>query len=128
MSLMRTSLSPVRGLGSAREGANRFIAQRLSAIALVPLLLWLVASIIFFITQADHASLVAWIRLHWNTELLILLILVLFYHAHAGLQEVLEDYIHNHIIKAISMVSMKFFVIAITVASVLAVLRIALGT
>jgi succinate dehydrogenase / fumarate reductase membrane anchor subunit len=125
---MRTSLSPVRGLGSAREGANRFIAQRLSAIALVPLLLWLVASIIFFITQADHAALVAWIRLHWNTELLILLILVLFYHAHAGLQEVLEDYIHNHIIKAISMVSMKFFVIAITVASVLAVLRIALGT
>jgi len=127
MNLMRTSLSPVRGLGSAREGADRFIAQRLSAIALVPLLLWLVASIIFFITQADHAALVAWIRLHWNTEILILLILVLFYHTHAGLQEVLEDYVHNQIIKAISMVSMKFFVIAITVASVLAVLRIALG-
>ncbi|KHD10792.1 succinate dehydrogenase [Candidatus Thiomargarita nelsonii] len=127
MNELRTSLSRVRFLGSAREGANRFIAQRLSAIALVPLLLWFVASIIFFIVKADHASLVAWIRLYWNTELLILLIIILFYHTHSGLQEILEDYVHNEIIKAIAMVSMKFFVIAITVASVLAVLRIALG-
>lgn len=124
---LRTPLSRVHSLGSAREGANRFIAQRLSAIALVPLLLWFVASIIFFIVRADHATLVAWIQLHWNTELLILLILVLFYHAHSGLQEVLVDYVHNEIIKAIAMASMKFFVIGITVASVLAILRIALG-
>lgn len=127
MDNLRTPLSRIRLLGSAREGADRFIAQRLSAIALVPLILWFIASIIFFIVRADHASLVAWIRLHWNAELLILLILLLFYHAHSGLQEVLEDYVHNEIIKAITMVSMKFFVIAITVASVLAILRIALG-
>jgi len=127
MDMLRTPLSQVRGLGSAREGTNRFIAQRLSAIALVPLILWFVASIIFFITRADYDALVAWIRLPWNTELFILLILLLFYHAHAGLQEVVEDYMHNEITKAIVMASMKFFVIAITIASVLAILRIALG-
>jgi len=127
MNQFRTPLSQVRLWGSAREGTSRFIAQRLSAIALIPLLLWFVASIIFFMLKADHASLVAWIQLYWNTELLILLILVLFHHAHAGLQEILEDYLHNEIIKAILMSAMKFLVIAITVASVLAVLRIALG-
>ncbi len=127
MDNLRTPLSRVRSLGSAREGTNRFITQRLSAIALIPLLLWLVASIIFFIIKADHASLVAWMRLPWHGEMLIILILVLFYHAHSGLQEVLMDYVHNEIIKAIAMVSMKFFIIAITVASISAVLRIALG-
>lgn len=66
-------------------------------------------------------------RLDLVQGLLILLIILLFYHTHSGLQEVLEDYVHNEIIKAIVMVSMKFFVIGIAVASVLAVLRIALG-
>ena len=127
MSYFQTPLSRVRLWGSAREGTSHFIAQRLSAIALVPLLLWFVASIIFFIVKADHASLVEWIRLYWNTELLMLLILLTFHHAHAGLQEILVDYVHNEIIKAIVMTLMKFFVIGITVASVLAVLRIALG-
>ena len=127
MNNLRTPLSRVRLWGSAREGTNTFIAQRLTAIALVPLLLWFVAAVIFFIVKADHASLVVWIRSYWNTELLILLILVSFHHAHAGLHEVVEDYVHNEIIKAITMVSMKFFVVAITVASVLAVLQIALG-
>ncbi|EDN71494.1 succinate dehydrogenase membrane anchor subunit [Beggiatoa sp. PS] len=127
MSHFQTPLSQVRLWGSAREGTSHFIAQRLSAIALVPLLLWFVAAIIFFIVKADHASLVEWIRLYWNTELLILLILLTFHHAHAGLQEILVDYVHNEIIKAIVMTLMKFFVIGITVASVLAVLRIALG-
>lgn len=127
MSHLRTPLSQVRLWGSAREGTNHFIAQRLSAIALIPLLLWFVPTIIFFIVRSDHAALVAWIQLPWNTELLILLVLVLFHHAHAGLHEVLEDYVHNEIVKAIAMVSMKFFVITITVASVLAILRIALG-
>lgn len=127
MKHLRTPLSRVRLWGSAREGGDRFIAQRLTAIGLIPLLVWFVAYVVFFIVNADHATLVTWIQLHWNTELLILLILVLFFHAHSGLQEILEDYVHNEIFKAITMVSMKFVVVAITVASVLAVLRIALG-
>ncbi|RKZ73944.1 MAG: succinate dehydrogenase, hydrophobic membrane anchor protein [Candidatus Parabeggiatoa sp. nov. 1] len=127
MDNLRTPLSRVRLWGSAREGTNTFIAQRLTAIALVPLLLWFVAVVIFLIVKADYVTFVSWIRSSWNTELLILLILVSFHHAHAGLHEVVEDYVHNEIIKAITMVSMKFLVIGIAVASVLAVLQIALG-
>jgi succinate dehydrogenase / fumarate reductase membrane anchor subunit len=124
---LRTPLSRVLLFGSAREGANSFIVQRLSAIALVPLLLWFVAEIIFFIIWADYASLVTWMRSPFNSELLIILIILIFYHANAGLHEVIVDYIHNQIIKVMTTVFIKFAIIAIAVASVLAVLRIALG-
>jgi len=124
---LRTPLSRVLLFGSAREGANSFIVQRLSAIALVPLLLWFVAEIIFFIVWADYASLVAWIRSPFQAELLIILIILIFYHANAGLHEVVVDYVHNEIIKVMTTVLIKFSLIAIAVASVLAVLRIALG-
>jgi succinate dehydrogenase / fumarate reductase, membrane anchor subunit len=127
MEKFRTPLSRVRLWGSAKEGTGLFVAQRLTAIALVPFSLWFVASVIFFIVKADHAALVAWLQSSWNAELLILLILAMFYHGYIGVHEVVEDYVHHEVVKAITMVSMKFVVIAITVASVLAVLRIALG-
>lgn len=123
---LRSPLAKVRGLGSARDGTEEFIAQRLAAIALIPLLVWFIAALISLV-GADYVTVVAWIRRPHVTVLLILLILILFYHAHAGLREVLEDYVHNDVVKAISMVFMKFFVVMVTVASVLAILRIALG-
>jgi succinate dehydrogenase / fumarate reductase membrane anchor subunit len=124
--LLRSPLARVRGLGSARAGTEEFIKQRLAAMALVPLLLWFVYSIIHLAT-ADHATVVQWIRLPWNTVGLILLFLVLFQHAYSGLREVVEDYIHQEVVKTISMVAMNFGVITITVGCVFAILRIALG-
>lgn len=119
-------LGQVRNLGSAREGAEHFIAQRLTAIALIPLLIWFVCCLASIAT-ADYATIVAWIRNPVVTGLLILLILFMFYHAHAGLEEVFEDYLHNSVIKALAMVSMKFFFIMITVAAVLSILYVAFG-
>jgi succinate dehydrogenase / fumarate reductase membrane anchor subunit len=126
MKAYRSPLAKVRGLGSARDGTEEFIALRLAAIALIPLLLWFVISIITLI-GADHATVVAWVRQPHVTVFLILLTLVLFYHAHTGLREILEDYVHSEILKTISMVAMKFFIVTITVTSILAILRIALG-
>jgi succinate dehydrogenase / fumarate reductase membrane anchor subunit len=123
---LRSPLARVRGLGAARAGTDEFITQRLTAIALIPLLLWFVVSIIH-LARADYAMVIEWIKTPWVTVALILLILVLFNHAHSGLREVLQDYVHQEIIKTIAMVAMKFFIITITVSSVLAVLRIALG-
>jgi len=123
---LRSPLARVRGLGSARDGTEEFINQRLTAIALIPLSLWLVTSLISLV-RADHATVVLWFQIPHHTVFFILLILVLFHHAHAGLREILTDYVHHEIIKTISMVTMKFFVITITLGSVLAVLRIALG-
>jgi succinate dehydrogenase / fumarate reductase membrane anchor subunit len=127
MTQLSTPLSRVRGWGSAKDGTHHFIAQRLSAIALIPLSLWFVVSIIFFINKGDHANLVTWIQSPWNAELLILFISFLFWHTYIGLQEIFKDYVHHKVLKAITLVSLKFFVIILTVASLWAVLRIALG-
>jgi len=124
---LRTPLSQVRGLGSARAGTHHFILQRLSAMVLVPLSLWFVASLIFFMLRASHASLVSWIKTPWHAEWLILFFLFLFYHAYIGLHEVVVDYVHNSILKMTTLVLMQLVIMTMTTISVLAILRITLG-
>ena len=124
---LRTPLSQVRGLGSARDGTQHFIWQRFSAMALIPLTLWFVASLIFFMLKASHANLVIWIKTSVHAELLILFLLFWFYHAYIGLHEVVVDYVHNQVIKVTTLVLMQLFIMMMTVISVLAILRITLG-
>lgn len=118
----RSALGQVRNLGSARNGTEHFIVQRLTAIALIPLLIWFVFCLACM-ANANHAEAVAWMNNPINTVLLTLLILVLIHHAHLGLQVVVEDYVHVAILKALIMVGMKFFMIALTVASLIAIFR-----
>ncbi|EIJ43098.1 succinate dehydrogenase, hydrophobic membrane anchor protein [Beggiatoa alba B18LD] len=123
---LQTPLGRVRGLGSAKEGTGHFISQRLSAIALIPLLLWFVASIIS-LAGKDFAVVSAWVKSPFVTVTLILLILSAVYHAVLGLQIVIEDYFHVEYSKLIMLIIIKFLAVIIAVAGVVAVLRIALG-
>ncbi|MCV6638327.1 succinate dehydrogenase, hydrophobic membrane anchor protein [Candidatus Albibeggiatoa sp. nov. NOAA] len=118
----RSPLGQVRNLGSSHNGTHHFIAQRLTAIALIPLIFWFVCCLTSMAT-ATHAEAVEWINYPANTVLFSILILVLIHHAHLGLQMVVEDYIHTSVMKALIMVGMKFFMIALTVASVIAIFR-----
>src|SRR4029077_18331937 len=94
MTPMRSSLGRAIGLGSAKEGVGHWWRQRVSALALVPLILWLVISVIGLI-GADHAAFVAWVRSPMPAVLLILLLVATFYHTALGLQVVIEDYVHG---------------------------------
>ncbi|MCH8270709.1 MAG: succinate dehydrogenase, hydrophobic membrane anchor protein [Planctomycetes bacterium] len=82
---MRSPLGRVRGLGSAREGVGHWWAQRMTALALVPLALWFVAALVA-LTGADHASARDWIGAPVPASLLVLLIVATFYHGALGLQ------------------------------------------
>jgi succinate dehydrogenase / fumarate reductase membrane anchor subunit len=124
---MRAPLAQVRGTGSAKSGAHHWWAQRLSAIALVPLFLWLVASLVSVAT-ADYAVAVAWARSPLNSALLILLIGAMFYHAHLGMQVVFEDYISTHWLQVASIILVRFLAILLAVVSIIAVLRAAWGS
>ncbi len=77
---LRTPLSKVYGLGSAKEGVRHWWAQRLTAIALVPLCLWFVFELLTM-TAMDYLAVTAWMQSPVITVLLILLIFSLFYHA-----------------------------------------------
>jgi len=124
---MRAPLAQVRGHGSAKSGAHHWWAQRLSAIALVPLFLWFVASLVFIAT-ADYTMAAEWVRSPYNSALLILLIGALFYHAQLGMQVVFEDYISTPWLQVASIILVKFLAMLLAVVAIVAVLSIALRT
>jgi succinate dehydrogenase / fumarate reductase membrane anchor subunit len=124
---MRDPLAQVRGVGSAKAGAHHWWAQRLSAIALVPLMLWLVASLAAVAT-ADYATAVTWLRSPLNSALLILLIGAMFHHAHLGMQVVFEDYISTHWLQVTCIILVRFLAILLAAVSVIAVLHVAWGS
>lgn len=123
---LRTPLGRARGLGSAKTGAHHWWMQRLTAVALVPLTLWFVYSIVS-IAGADSATAYAWLARPLNAVLMLLLIAATFHHLHLGVQVVLEDYIHEEGVKVASIMAVKLLSIALGVASAFSVLKVAFG-
>ena len=123
---MRAPLARVRGHGSAKSGAHHWWAQRLSAVALVPLFLWFVASLAS-VAAADYATAVAWLGSPLNSALMILLIGATFYHAQLGMQVVFEDYISTHWLQVTCIVLIRFLAFLLAAVSIIDVLRVALG-
>jgi succinate dehydrogenase / fumarate reductase membrane anchor subunit len=123
---MRSALGQVRHLGAAKEGVQHWWAQRLTALALVPLMIWFVASIAW-LAGADHAGFVGWIARPYNALLMILLLAAGFHHAQLGLQVVIEDYVHGEGCKLAMIVVVKFAALLLALAGIFAVLKIAFG-
>lgn len=124
---LRSQLSRVRGLGASHEGAHHFWVQRVSGIALVPLVLWFVLSASKMV-GADLPTFTAWVGTHYNPVLLILLILTMFYHGFLGLQVIIEDYIHGEAVKLTSLILTKFAVYLIGGCAIFAVIRLTFGS
>jgi succinate dehydrogenase / fumarate reductase membrane anchor subunit len=123
--LLRTPLKHARGLGSAQSGVGHWWTQRLTAAALVILGLWFVATMLGLI-HADYASARATVAKPWNAVLLIAFVIGVFWHAVLGLQVVIEDYVHTRWKEVVLLVLIKFLAVLGALASVLAVLRVAL--
>lgn len=122
----RTPLSAVRGLGSAKEGTRHFWWQRVTALALIPLTIWFVISLIMY-TGADYDTVSQWARSPFVNILLLLLIIAIFFHAQLGVQVVLEDYVHSEWLKLTALIAIKFSLFLLGLASAVAVLRVAFG-
>jgi len=122
----RTPIGRARGLGSAKDGTAHWCAQRLTALALVPLVLWFVISILRLV-GAGRAAVVDWLDSPVSAGLMILLIVATFHHAQLGVQVVIEDYVHNEAAKIASIILVKFAALILGLAAVLAVLSIVFG-
>ena len=123
---MRSMLGRVRGLGSAKEGVDHWWAQRLTALALVPLTLWFVASVVALI-GAPYPAFVAWVRNPFDAVLLLLLVVATFHHAQLGVQVVIEDYVHHEPTKLASLLLIKAAALLLGLVSLWAVVRLAFG-
>jgi succinate dehydrogenase / fumarate reductase membrane anchor subunit len=98
--------------------------QRLTAIALVPLSIWFVISMIC-LASADYAAVSAWMATPLPAVLMLLLVVATFYHMQLGLQVVIEDYIHGEGTKMVCLIGLKLGSFALGVAAAFAVLKVA---
>ena len=123
---LRTPLARARGLGSARYGVHHWWAQRLTAIALIPLVVWFAISLVMM-SGADYGAVRAWISSPVVMVLLILTVTVGLHHGQLGLQVVIEDYVHGDGFKLALIVAVRFIAIFFGLAAVVAILRIGFG-
>ena len=124
---LRSPLARAIGLGSAKEGVEHWLVQRVTAVALVPLALWFVIAVIGLV-GADYDTVLAWVGQPLPAILLVLLLIATFYHAALGLQVVIEDYIHGELARFGLVIVTRLACIALAVAGIVAVLTLALGT
>ncbi len=122
----RTPLGRVRGLGSAKKGAHHWWMQRVTAVALIPLVVLFTAYLVM-LTGQDWD--VVYYVLGRPTAALIttLLVVALFWHLSLGLQVVIEDYVHDEWIKLIGILAVKFACIFVGGACIFAILSMAIG-
>lgn len=122
--IMRSALGRARGLGAARSGLSHWWAQRLTAVALVPLSLWFILSV-FALSGASRAGVKLWAGHPLNAALLLCLVIATFHHMQLGLQVVIEDYIHTERTKLVSLLAMKAVTVLLGLLSVISVLHLA---
>ena len=123
---LRSPLGRVLGLGSAKGGSSHWYLQRVTAVALVLLGLWFMASLAALGgTGLDAVQ--AWLRSPANAVLAVLFVAVAAHHASLGLQVVVEDYVGGHGTRFVVLLVIKFALIVAALVGILAVLRIALG-
>lgn len=121
----QTPVKAAKGLGSAKDGVHHWIAQRVTALALVVLVPWFfIAMAVAQISGYDAAR--AWVGKPYNAVLMLLLLTAAFYHMRLGLQVVIEDYITKSGTRIALLVLNVFVVTALWVTATFAVLRIAL--
>ncbi len=123
--ILRSELGRVRGLGSAKEGVQHWWMQRMTALALIPLSLWFVATLVF-LADTDHATAIWWLGSPLTLGLMSLFLVALVYHAVLGLQVVIEDYIHGHAAKLILLLLVQAAGVLLAVAGIVSLLWIAI--
>jgi succinate dehydrogenase / fumarate reductase membrane anchor subunit len=124
---LRSPLGRVLGTGSAREGTAHWWAERVSAVALIPLTLWFFFSLLL-LPELDYLTVHTWLSVPLSGFLAVLLVAVLTYHSFLGTTVVVEDYVHANGAKVFLLLLLRFAYVLSGGASIFAILRVAFGS
>ena len=125
MAVVRSPLGRARGMGSSKHGVGHFIAQRVTAVALVFLVLWAIASCLS-LASGDYESAAAWLRSPVNAGLASLLAFAAFWHMQLGMRTIIEDYFAKPGTKGLLLVVNVFISWLGGALTILAILKVAL--
>ena len=114
------------GRHTGKEGTKHWWVQRLTSVALVPLSIWFAVSVVVY-AGADYETMQAWIGSPVVAGLMVLLIVVTFYHAYLGIEVVLDDYVHHDGIRLASLVLTKGAALLLGAVALFSVLKILFG-
>lgn len=118
---LRTPLSQARGLGSAGDGVGHWVWQRLTALAMIPLTVWFMTSLLLTTRTSDVTAVQNWLAAPGNAIFSALLLGALFFHARLGLQVIIEDYIHHSALKIVTLVLTYLVYALAAVATIFAI-------
>jgi succinate dehydrogenase / fumarate reductase membrane anchor subunit len=124
---MATPLGKVRGLGAAHRGTETFWRQRLTALANIPLVVFLILTVVTHI-GADYATMRAYFAQPLVALALLALVISAAVHMRIGLKEIIEDYVHGAGAKVAALVLVTFFAVGVGLACALALIKISLGS
>jgi succinate dehydrogenase / fumarate reductase, membrane anchor subunit len=123
---LRSPLSRVLGMGSAKDGTSHWWAQRVTAIALVPLTLWLAFSLLA-LPDLYFETVRTWLSVPISGFLAVLLVAVLSYHSYLGTQVIVEDYVAAAGSKVLILLLLKFLYVLCAGFGIFAILRVVFG-
>ena len=123
---VRSPLSRVLGLGSAKDGTGHWWAQRVTAIALIPLTLWFFFSLLT-LPGLDYEIVRTWLSVPITGFLAVLLVAVLSFHSYLGTMVIVEDYVTTSGMKILTLMVLLFLYVLAGGAAIFAVLRIVFG-
>ena len=123
---LRSPLSRVLGLGSAKDGTAHWWAQRVTAVALVPLTLWFVCSMLT-LPDFEYETVRTWLSVPITGFLSVLLVAVMSYHSYLGTIVIIEDYVISSGMKVLSLMTLRFLYVLAGGAAMFAILRVVFG-
>ena len=123
---LESPLAKAIGKGSAKHGFSHWWWQRVTAIALIPLTIWFILSVLCLV-GAEHQTAFAWLSSPFNATAMLLFVLTALFHAQTGLQVVIEDYIHTTWLNLTMLLLIKFAAVAMSVFAIISVLKVVLG-
>ncbi len=124
---LRSPLGRVLGRGSARDGTDHWWAERMTSVALVPLTLWFLVSLLA-LPNFGYATVRGWLALPLRSLLAVFFVATAAYHSHLGTRVVVEDYVHAAGLKVTSLLLLRFAHALAAGAAILSILRVALAS
>ena len=123
---MATPLKKVRGLGATHRGTDTFWRQRVTALANIPLTIFLILAIVSHI-GSSYDEVRTYLAHPVVAVILLALIISAAIHLRIGLKEIIEDYVHAEGLKVAAIVFATFFAYGVGLAALLAIVKISLG-